>query len=155
MSEELTQGEILANEQDFLKGLLDAGNDAQSMTVPITVKRNGKRYFTFRIRPLTETEYNKAREKATKYQLNKQLGIKIPDSRDDAEYRNQLIYAATVPEDRSNLWDRKEAWTQFNVLSGPDLIERVLLPGEKLAIVSRLDELSGYGMDLEETAKNS
>ncbi|MCL6597940.1 MAG: hypothetical protein K6T81_04300 [Alicyclobacillus macrosporangiidus] len=152
---DLNKEDVLAFEGDLLQGLLQAGEDAQSETVSITIQRKGKTYFAFRIRPLTEQEYNEAAEKATTYERNRQLGVRIPQSRDDALFRSLLIYKATVDEDRQKLWNNKAAWQHFNVLSGPDLIDRVLLPGEKLAVVGKIDELSGYGTDLEETAKNS
>jgi hypothetical protein len=150
---ELTPEEVRANEPDLLKGLLAAGQDAQTETVKITIQRKGKTYFSFRIRPLTEQEYNEANEMATQYEKNRQLGIRMPVNRDDAMFRSLLIYKATVDEDRKKLWDNQEAWRHFNVLSGHDLIDRVLLPGEKLAVVNKIDELSGYGAELEETAK--
>jgi hypothetical protein len=153
--DELNQEDIRAFEGDLLQGLLQAGEDARSETVTITIQRKGKTYFTFRIRPLTEQEYNDAMEQATTYKRHPQLGIKVVESRDDAEFRSLLVYKATVDEDRQKLWDNRAAWQHFNVITGSDLIDKVLLPGEKLAVVTKIDELSGYGADLEAMAKNS
>lgn len=149
----------LENEQDILRGLLEAAEDRKKETVTIEIARNGKVYFRFRIRPLTEREYNKCRDEATKYVRNKQLGgIKMPEDTDISRYRSYLIYQATVEEDRKKLWDNKAAWEQLNVLNGPDLIEVVLKAGEKDAIVQKIDEISGYKYfedgELEEIAKN-
>lgn len=154
-TEQVSQADILNNEAGLLQGLLAAGADAQRDVRKVTIKRHEKTYFSFRIRPLSEPEYRDADEKATRYQQNKQLGVRVPVERNDADYRSRLIYSATVPEDRAQLWDNKTAWDKFNVLSGVDLIDQVLLPGEKRAVIVMIDELSGFGADLEETAKNS
>lgn len=151
--EELGKDEIRSVEPSLLQGLLAAGDDAHAETVNINIQRNGKQYFSFHIRPLTEEEYLKASEKATSFERNKQLGIKIPTERNDALYRSILIHTATVDEDRKVLWDNEEARKHFDVLSGLDVIDKVLLPGEKLAVTNKIDEVSGYGTDLEETAK--
>jgi hypothetical protein len=147
--------DYLANEQDMLRGLLEAAEDRTQDVLPIEIARKGKTYFRFRIRPLTEREYNICRDKATKYQRSRQLGgLKLPEETDTTRYRSLLIYEATVEEDRKRLWDNKEAWSRLNVLNGPDLIDAVLMAGEKDAIVAKIDEISGYDVDLEETAKN-
>lgn len=81
-SKEITQDEILMNEQDILKGLLEAAEDKEdeSSYVRIEVARKGKVYFSFRVRPLSEEEYNECREKATTYVRNQRFGgIKFLD----------------------------------------------------------------------------
>jgi len=78
----------------------------------------------------------------------------MPTGTDTAKYRSLLIYTATVPEDRQALWDNREVWQQLNVLSGWQVIDRVLLAGEKDAVLAKLDQISGFGANLEEVAKN-
>ncbi|WHH58312.1 hypothetical protein [Petroclostridium sp. X23] len=153
---EITKEEILMSEQDLLQGLLAAAEDKEdtSNALPIEIARKGKVLFRFRIRPLGEDEYNKQREKATKYVRNKSMGgLKMPESTDAVRYRSYLIYTATIEEDRKKLWDNKEAWTQLKVINGPDLIDKVLLAGEKDAILEKLDEISGYSSNIEEVSK--
>ncbi len=113
--------------------------------------------FTFRIRPLSEEEYNRCKEKNTKYVRNKQLGIKFPEDTNATRYRSQLIYEATVDEDRAKIWDNKEAWRapRINVTNGIDMIDKVLRAGEKDAVLNKIDEISGYSSTMEEVAKNS
>jgi hypothetical protein len=71
-----------------------------------------------------------------------------------------LIHTATVDEDKAKLWDNKKLWDRLNVLSGIDVIDKVLLPGEKDAVIEKINEISGYAEDeedvedLEELAKN-
>lgn len=73
---------------------------------------------------------------------------------DAARYRAQLIYEATVEEDRDKIWDNRDAWKNLNVLNGIDLVEVVLKSGEKDEILSKLDEISGYQPTMEDVAKN-
>ena len=48
----------------------------------------------------------------------------------------------------------KQAQQAFNVLQGVDLIDCVLLSGEKDRIIDRINEISGYSDEADETAKN-
>ncbi|WP_270618831.1 phage tail assembly chaperone [Paenibacillus macerans] len=149
--EQLQPEELLENETDILRGLLEAASDAVEERKTIEISRKGKVLFRFRIRPLSEEEYNACRDKATKYKKNRRLGgIKMPEDTDTARFRSNLIYEATDSEDRKKVWDNKKAWEQLNVLSGVQLIDKVLLPGEKEAIIEQIDRLSGYDLDDEE-----
>lgn len=154
--EETAQNTLRSFENDILGGLLAAANykNDEDEIVPIEIARGGVLFLKFRIRPLSEDEYVKCKERYTKYVRNKQIGIKVPEDTDTNMYRNALIYQATVEEDRAKIWDNKEAWKQLDVLSGAQLIGVVLKPGEKDAIIGKLDEISGYGSALEEVAKN-
>lgn len=153
MSEQSEREAYLANEGDLLRGLLEAAETKETAT--IEVARKGRVLFAFRIRPLSEADYNECREKATKYQRSRQFGgIRVPEEMDTSRYRSLLIYTATVDEDRQALWDSKEAQKRLNVINGADLIDKVLLAGEKDAIIAKIDEISGFGTDLESVAKN-
>ena len=77
------------------------------------------------------------------------------------KYRDQLIYNATVPEDRKRLWDNKKVWAALNaknidIVSPLDVIEYTLKAGEKDRIIDIIDQISGFDgdTDIEETAKN-
>jgi len=155
--EETAQNTLRNYENDILGGLLAAANykNDEDEIVPIEIVRGGVVLLKFRIRPLSEDEYVKCRERHTKYVRNKQIGIKVPEDTDTNMYRSALIYQATVAEDREKLWDNKTAWKQLDVLSGAELIGKVLKPGEKDAVLNKLDEISGYSSALEEVAKNS
>lgn len=152
--------DLLDNETDILRGLLEAASDAVEERKTIEITRKGKVLFRFRIRPLSEAEYNACRDKATKYKKNRRMGgIKMPDDTDTARYHSFLIYEATDESDRKKVWDNKSAWTQLGVVSGVQLIDKVLLPGEKAAVIEQIDRLSGYDLDdeensAEETIKN-
>lgn len=154
---EVTKEELLMSEQDLLRGLLGAAEDKKddSNALRIDVIRKGKVMFSFRIRPLGEDEYSSCREKNTTYvRNNKFAGMKLPEETNTVRYRSALIYTATIEEDRSRIWKNKDAWKALNVLNGIDLIEAVLLAGEKDAIIEKLDEISGYNGGIEAVAKN-
>ena len=60
-----------------------------------------------------------------------------------------------MDEDRKNTWDNRRAQEELGVLQGADMIDAVLLPGEKDRIIDRINDISGYGEDdLDEQAKN-
>jgi len=160
MTEKMNQEELLAVEEDVLRGLLGAFEDNQDDTVTIDIIRevNGekKKYFSFDIRGLSEKQYNDLQDQATKFKNAKNLGgVKVAEETNVTKYRSLLIYHATVPEDRKRLWNNKQAWNQLNVLNGPDLIDKVLKAGEKSAIIDKIDELSGYGVESSDLIKNS
>lgn len=157
LTEEENKGQLRTYEDDILKGLLAAANyKAEEDNIhPVEIARNGVVLFKFRIRPLGEEEYQACKEKYTKYVRNKQLGIKFPEHTDTVRYRSALIYQATIDEDRSKIWDNKNAWKALNVLNGIDMIDRTLLAGEKDAVLELIDKISGYSVTAEETAKNS
>ena len=156
MTEEEKKATVRKYENDILGGLMAAAGyktDADE-AVRIDIKRGGAVVLSFRIRPMGEDEYVKCKKDNTNYKRNKQLGTKIAESVNSARYRAQLIYEATVEEDREKIWDNREAWKNLNVLNGIDLVEVVLKSGEKDEILSKLDEISGYQPTMEDVAKN-
>lgn len=148
--------DILMNENDILKGLIEAGRekDDASTYEKIQIKRAGKLYFEFRIRPISEEEAVICRERATKYAPRRKGQPKREIDFNPAKSRSWMIYTATVDEDRAKTWDNKAAQEALNVLQGADMIDEVLLAGEKDLIIDRINEISGYSEDFEETAKN-
>lgn len=160
-SEEETNALILENEADFIQGLIEAANfsESEEETQRIEIIRSGKLLFAFKIRPLGSEEYEKCRKKHTKYVRNKRLGIKTPEDTDKTKYQSEIIYMATVKEDRDKLWDNRQVWKALNekkdrIMNGLDVIEYALKAGEKDKILEAIDKLSGYENDLEEVAKN-
>lgn len=156
MTEDAKKETIRKYEDDILGGLLAAAGykTDEEETVPIEIKRNGAVVLKFRIRPMGEDEYLQCKKQNTIYKRNRQMGTKIAESVDAARYRAQLIYEATVDEDREKIWDNRKAWDALAVLNGIDLVEVTLKSGEKDMILTKLDEISGYQPTLEEVAKN-
>lgn len=159
-SDKETANQMRQHEEDFIQGLIDAAGYTQEEHKIIEIARKGKVYFQFRIRPLSENEYEKCRKKNTKYVRNKKLGMKMPEDTDSVKYRDMLIYEATIPEDREKLWDNKKVWDAMRnnglqIMNGLDVIEYSLIAGEKEKIVEQIDRISGFEDDsLEEVTKN-
>lgn len=158
-NEEETKTLIRANEEDFIQGLINAAEFTTEETQRIEIVREGKMYFAFNIHPLSSEEYEKCRKKHTKYIRNKQLGMKMPDTTDRVKYQSEIIYQATVDEDKKKLWDNRKVWDALNakedrVINGLDVIECTLKAGEKDKILETIEKLSGYDDDMEEIVKN-
>lgn len=158
-TEEETRNQMRLNEEDMIQGLIAAANFSEEETKTIEVIRGGKTYFRFRIHPLSSEEYDKCRKRHTKYVRNKRLGMTMPDETNRVKYQSEIIYRATVEEDRVKLWDNKQVWKALNakvdhIMNGLDVIENVLKAGEKDQILQEIDKLSGYDDELEETVKN-
>ena len=159
-TEKQNANQMRAFEGNILQGLLAAANFKDTQTRDIEIARGDTLYFKFRIRALTEAEYEFCKKKATKYVRNKQLGITMPEDTNNVLYRSLLIYHATMAEDRKETWDNKALWKALegggaSVLTGTDVIDAVLMPGEKAAAVEQIDLISGFQNDnLEEVIKN-
>lgn len=153
----LDSKQILMNENEILNGLLALGSerDNEENYKPVEIRRGGKLLLAFRIRPVTEEENNICWRRATKYAPSKPNQPKVALETNSVKYRSHLIYTATVDEDRKKIWDNKEAQSQLNVIQAVDLIDKVLLAGEKSRIVELIDEISGFGSEeADESAKN-
>ena len=83
----------------------------------------------------------------------------MPQDTDRVKYQSEIIYRATVAEDREKLWDNRDVWDALNakkdrIMNGLDVIECVLKAGEKDKVLEAIDKLSGYEENLEEVVKN-
>ena len=154
--EQPSQEQILMSESELLRGLIEAGTekDSEAAYERIQIRRNGKLKFEFRIRPISEDESLACHDHATKFAPRTRGQPKREIETNMSKFRSWLIYTATVDEDRAKLWDNKQAQQAFNVLQGVDLIDCVLLSGEKDRIIDRINEISGYSDEADETAKN-
>ena len=157
LTKEEGKAQIRLYEKDILKGLLAAAtfkSDTEN-THKIEIARNGMVLFSFHVRPLSEDEYSDCKEKYTKYVRNKNFGgIKVPEDTDTVKYRSALLYQATISEDRAKVWDNQEAWRALNIITGIDMIDAVLMAGEKDAALDLIDRISGYTGAMEDVAKN-
>lgn len=170
MTEE-QQTELLMTEDDILNGMLEAcdfkTNEDYRKRIPIIRKTKKldsvtgelveveKTLFEFTIRPLDETELFECRRKAMR---------RVPSTRnknimEDAEldipkYKALKIYYATVGDEGKKVWDNKTVQKKLNTLSPIDVINEVLLGGEKDWVDDVIDEISGYNENREEQLKN-
>ncbi len=156
VTKEEIQQALRMNEADILKGLADkTHNEKENRTIQV---KYGEGMFEFRVRPLSEKEWDKCRTANAKYARVKKLGnMRMPESTDTVGYHSSLIYTATVAEDRAKLWDNKRFWDACGALTGTDMVD-TLIPyaGKKAAIVALIEELSGFAdeEEFEETIKN-
>ncbi len=141
-----------------LERILTAANfrDDPDLRQTIEIARGGKTLFTFRIRPLGEQEVDDMRRTCTRY-LPNPAGAGYPRVEGDinlVKLRSLKIYTATVPEDRARLWDLNDAQMRLDVMRGEDMVDCLLMAGEKDAVIERIDALSGYGARISERIKN-
>lgn len=160
-ADEALKADMAANEVDYLTGLLDAAEDAECETKKIEIVRNGKIYFAFSIHALPDETLYEIRKKYTNYVKNKRTGARVAEGVDSAKLRSSMIYNATIAEDREKLWDNKQVQEALkrrgkHIINALDVVDAVLLPGEKENVLAVLDGLSGYDTEETkvETAKN-
>lgn len=142
---------LLQGEQNILQAVLGAAQDMQDTEIEVEIIRGKKFFFGFHIKALTHTAYEEAREKATKYKIDKR-GRKVIDDYSMENAQARLIYAATSKVDREKIWDNKELWAKLNVLTAHQVIPKVLLPGEMTAVVESIDDLSGFSLNADDMA---
>ena len=148
--DDLSEEEMREYEGDIISALTEAAgykNDVREIR-EIKIVRNNVLMFKFRIHPLTEEDFNKARRQNLKNRGKRNEEV------DYARQRSQLIYMATVEEDQKRLWNNKEVWNKLNVASGIDAVGEILKFGEKMKIGEVIEEISGYDDKLDEIIKN-
>lgn len=141
--------DILENEEDLLENLLAAANftEDEGLWKQMRVKRNGRVYFTFRIRPLSEEEAKMIRRNNTRY-LDNPRGAnlpKIPGEVNEEQLVHEIIYRATVDEDRKRIWDNPAFKANKSIITGMDAVGLLLLPGEIEFVHETISAISGYG----------
>lgn len=151
------------SEEDIINSLLAAADykeDEESQKL-VEIKRNGKLLFSFHIRPLGEPELQRIRKQSTPYYPNPE-GKRLPKIEGDiryGEFKSRKIYEATVEADREKMWDnpalkRGLKAKGIDIMENWEIIDAVLMAGEKNVLSDAIDDISGYDMDLTEYAKN-
>lgn len=150
-------------EEDLINTLLAAADykDDESVQKKVEIRRNGKVLFSFHVRPLGEPELQRIRKLSTPMFPNPE-GKRLPKIEGDiryGEFKSRKIYEATVEADREKMWDnpslkRGLAAKGIDIMENWEIIDAVLMAGEKNVLNDAIDDLSGYDMDLTEYAKN-
>ena len=167
MSEE-KKDYLIQNEDVILQdvaGVLEAMETIIEYKV-FEVIRDGKKLFSFRVRSLEDGEFEKCRDQATKVAKDRRLGsLAVPREFNSAKFNSLIVYTATHPDDKKAIWDNKDLWAKAELLTGCpvvtgwQLVDKVLKRGEKEKCIRLIEELSGYSdEDAEstvETLKNS
>jgi hypothetical protein len=91
---------------------------------------------------------------------DRRLGsLAVPREFNSAKFNSLVIYTATHPDDKKAIWDNKDLWQKANVVTGWQLVDKVLKRGEKEKCIELIEGLSGYADEdaesTEETLKNS
>lgn len=137
------------DEKALLAALLEASDyktNTEENTKTIAIKKNDKVLFRFNIRAISQAEMQAARKKATK-QIPNPAGPKYPAISGEmsvTQYHNNLIYTATVEEDKKRIWGNKEFMQQKGILDAADSVDEMLKVGTKSQIVDVILELSGF-----------
>ncbi len=161
MSEE-KKDYLIQNEDAILQdvaGVLEAMETIIEYKV-FEVIRDGKKLFSFRVRGLDDSEFEKCRDQATKVAKDRRLGsLAVPREFNSAKFNSLIVYTATHPDDKKAIWDNKDLWAKADVVTGWQLVDKVLKRGEKEKCIELIEELSGYSDEdaeaTEETLKNS
>lgn len=135
------------NESTMLRDVAGAlaAMETVTQTAVYEVTRNGKKLFSFTINALDDEQVENCRDQSTKTVKDRRLGnLAVPRDFNSAKFNSLMIYTATVSEDKKVLWDNKALWQKAGVVTGWQLIDKVLLRGEKDAVISLIEELSGY-----------
>ena len=161
MSEE--KKDYMVQNEDVI--LQDVAGVLEAMETIIEYKvfeviRDGKKLFSFWVRGLDDSEFEKCRDQATKVAKDRRLGsLAVPREFNSAKFNSLVIYTATHPDDKKAIWDNKDLWVKADVVTGWQLVDKVLKRGEKEKCIELIEELSGYSdEDAEstvETLKNS
>lgn len=159
---EIKKDKLLEAEDTILR---DVGGVLEAMETITTyeifeVVRNGKKLFSFRVRGLDDSEFEECRNQATKVAKDRRLGnLAVPKEFNSAKFNSLVIYTATHPDDKKAIWDNKDLWAKADVVTGWQLVDKVLKRGEKEKCIELIEELSGYSDEdtenMEETLKNS
>lgn len=141
-------------EYDLVSALLEAASykEDKDLITEVDIKRAGKFLFTVRIRPLSDVEAKQARKKATRMMPNPQ-NKKLPPIEKDFDnslFNSLIIYAATVEEDKKNIWGNKAIMDKFNLVEPHESISILLTVGEKSALADKVVEISGMDDDEDE-----
>lgn len=161
MSEDM-KDYLVQNEDTMLRDVAGVLEAMETITEynDFEVIRDGKKLFSFRVRGLDDNEFERCRDQATKVVKDRRVGnIAVPREFNLAKFNSLVIYTATHPDDKKVIWDNKDLWAKADVVTGWQLVDKVLKRGEKEKCIELIESLSGYTDEdaeaTEETLKNS
>lgn len=146
MENEIEREQFETNVVDALLGA--AAFRAEEQLRQVHIIRNERELFTFKIHGLTEDEFNRCRKQNTRNR-----GRRDEDF-NGIRYTAQIVYEATVAEDKKSLWQNHEVWQRLNVASGVDVILKVLTYAERAKILETVESISGFDDNLDDFIKN-
>jgi len=121
---------------DVVDKLLQLGDEKTTRT--IYLKRLD---LALTIRPITTSEM---------YELRRRCTFKNPrtgnETFDEEKYQLGVIVTGTVNPN----WRDERLLSKYNVLTGEDVVKKVLLPGEVVIVANEIADLSGFNEEVEE-----
>ncbi len=138
-------------EYDLVKSLLKAADfrSAEDTVTEVEISRAGEFLFSVHLHPLGDDEVRQARKHATTYAKNP-LGPKYPLIEKDFDptlFNSWLIYLATTPEDRENIWGNPAVKSKCGLMQNVETIDAILRYGEKAALLETVSRISGIEED--------
>lgn len=163
----LPSDEVVAmTQEELIKGLLEAADfeTNEDTMKKIRIERAGKLLFEFMVHPLSEKELMRIRKLSTPM-IKNPAGKHLPKIEGDIrldEFRSRKIYAATTDEYKQKLWDNPQVKAGLkakgkDIIEEHEIIDAVLMAGEKSWVADVIDDISGYNqeeLELEDYAKN-
>jgi len=154
--------ELMEAERSILLDITGALEAMETVTETkvYEVIRHGKKLFSFRLQGLDDEQVEQCRDQSTKMVKDRRLGnLAVPRDFNSSKFNSLMIYTATADDDKKALWDNKALWQKAGVMTGWQLVDKILKRGEKDDAITVIEELSGYRDDdskgTEETLKNS
>ena len=136
-------------EKNIVEALLGAAAfRTEQKLCEIKIVRDERDMFSFKIHGLTEDEFTKCRRQSTKNRGRRD------EETNWTRYAAQVIYEATVADDKQRIWQNHEVWDALNVASGVDVVNAVLTPAEKTKILEAVENISGFDDNLDGLIKN-
>ena len=144
----MAEKDFEAIETDITQALMEAAQWRLNREVrELEVIRKGKKVFSFRVQGLDEDVWDRCRRNNTRNRGKRNEEL------DNMRYVSQLIYEATIDEDKY-IWQNRELWKKFNVATSADFIWYILTPEEKSDFGRVLETLSCFNSETEDTIKN-
>ena len=130
-------------DNDIAAALIEASeyNMGADKQRKINIQRNGKSLFSFTIEPVNEETMRRVRRENMKNRGRRNEEL-IGE-----RFVAQLIYEATIEEDKNRLWRNREVQERLNVASGADVVQKVLTPAERSKLEEVLIEIGSYDSD--------
>ena len=165
---DLSQQEILENEDALLESVLGAAREIKETARLVRITRDGQTRFQFYVRGLSGDEREEAQRRFTEYERTRG-GMRLPDLSTSklARQRALQVYLATTDRDKARLWDKdalrarlvdeellgkSEANDPNRLRRGAAVVNAVLYGNEIDEIVEMIDEIGGASMEREERA---
>lgn len=122
------------------EGLLSAAADITDSTYPIEIIRGGQKFFGFRIKPISQKKIETLRTKCTV--KSKKRGVEYATDFDETRFLSEMIYEATIPEDREKIWGNPVIREKYNVI-GFQAVDVLLKAMEKEQVIEYIEQVSG------------